>query len=363
MRIGIVLTGDYNWAGGLYYSLNLIKLLSEISATKKLTVVAIVNASTPPELINDLPKLNVKIVRLHQKSIFYRIYHKIKNDRFVADINALNLDVIYPLIAYDHIHKKIKCRVIYWLYDFQHKFLPQLFSIKEINEREDAFENIANNASDIVFSSHDSLGHFEKYYSNSTCRRHVYNFVSLIDEDEYVQKVEKKYFIVCNQFWPHKNHIIVLQAIKSMEIKGNQPYFVFTGKFNDERNKDYVNELKEFIKVNQLEAHVHFTGFISRKEQIQLIKNSVAVVQPSFFEGWSTVVEDAKALGKFLVLSDLPVHREQVKNHVVFFNPNDSELLSTQLNELLDENPVITANRYFKNIEASRLELIKLFNI
>ena len=44
MRIGIILTGDYSWAGGVYYSLNIIKLLHSISLNKKLTIVVIVNS-------------------------------------------------------------------------------------------------------------------------------------------------------------------------------------------------------------------------------------------------------------------------------------------------------------------------------
>jgi hypothetical protein len=51
------------------------------------------------------------------------------------------------------------------------------------------------------------------------------------------------------------------------------------------------------------------------------MKNSLAIIQPSLFEGWSTVVEDAKALNKWILLSDIAVHREQIKENVDFFNP------------------------------------------
>lgn len=33
-------------------------------------------------------------------------------------------------------------------------------------------------------------------------------------------------------------------------------------------------------------------------------------VNPSFYEGWSTTVEEAKSIGVPLLLSDIPVHRE-----------------------------------------------------
>lgn len=363
MRIGILLTGDYTWAGGLYYSLNLIQLLSEIASTKTLKVVVIVNASTPTDLLNNLPKNNVEVHYLDKKNLLYRIYHKLKNDRFAADINALNLDVLYPLIAYDDSHRQLKCRVIYWMYDFQHKFLPQLFSAEEIAYRDEVFLKIARHANDVVFSSHDSRSHFEQFYSESKCRRHVYNFVSLIGEVYNIAQQPHPYFIVCNQFWPHKNHTVVLKAMKVLASRNIKPKFIFTGKYDDARNKDYVTTLLDYLKQNGLETQVNLTGFISRSEQVTLLQQAIAVVQPSFFEGWSTVVEDAKALGKYLVLSDLPVHREQAKSRVAFFNPENDVELADRLAALLATPPETVKTDYHKTIGQSKEDLIHLFNI
>lgn len=36
------------------------------------------------------------------------------------------------------------------------------------------------------------------------------------------------------------------------------------------------------------------------------------MVQPSRFEGWSTVIEDAKALGRPIIATDIAVHQEQL---------------------------------------------------
>ena len=46
-----------------------------------------------------------------------------------------------------------------------------------------------------------------------------------------------------------------------------------------------------------------FLGLIPRDDVQGLMEISVAVVNPSLFEGWSTTVEEAKALGVPLVLS------------------------------------------------------------
>ena len=367
MRIGIILTGDYGWAGGVYYSLNIIKLLSRISAVKNIQVVAIVNSSTPTEVLSDLPKKNVEISYLDQKPFLYRLYYKFFGNRFVSDINALKLDVLYPLIAYDPAHASLNCKALYWLYDFQHKFLPALFSTEELKNRDLTFQNIASFGKDIVFSSNDSKSHFDQFYKESKANRHVYNFVSLLEKQQSQTSkgstIPENYFIVCNQFWPHKNHMTVFKALDRLLKEKKDIHIVFTGKFDDERNKVYVNELKAFMEQHRVKDHVTLTGFISREEQIKLIKNAKAIIQPSFFEGWSTVIEDAKALNKLMIVSDIPVNREQIEKNAWFFAPADEWVLAEHIITVLNKQDEGLPLNYEINIAASEASLMQLFGI
>lgn len=367
MRIGIILTGDYGWAGGVYYSLNIIKLLSRIAAKKQLTVVAVVNAATPPEVIADLPREHVEISYLDHKSFLYRLYYKLAGNRFAADINALKLDVLYPLIAYSPEHAKLNCKVLYWLYDFQHKFLPELFSQEELKSRDLAFQNIAMYAKDIVFSSHDSKSHFDQFYKESKARRHVYQFVSLLQQQPLSvgasAGIPDVYFIVCNQFWPHKNHLTVLKALDLLLRQQQNIHIVLTGKYDDARNKAYVDDLKAYIDQHGMQQNLTLTGFMSREEQIRLIQNTRAIIQPSFFEGWSTVIEDAKALNKFMIVSDIAVNREQITKNAWFFKPSDESQLAAHILALAGKQDQPLPLDYSENIAASEASLIRLFEI
>ena len=62
---------------------------------------------------------------------------------------------------------------------------------------------------------------------------------------------------------------------------------------------------------------------------IALLRHAALVIQPSSFEGWSTTVQDAKALGRPVACSSISLHREQAPNAVGFFGP-------TRPNELAD---------------------------
>lgn len=375
MRIGILLTGDYSWAGGLYYSLNIIKLLQNISLNRKLIIVVIINKNTPKDILNELQLSNIEIVNLDEKSKAYKIVAKLvglirnTNYRFIRDINRLNLNIIYPLLKYEEAHSQLNCKIYYWLFDFQHKFLPEFFSEEEINRRNQNFENIANSSKNIVLSSYDSKKHFEHFYPNTKSKVDVYHFVSLIKKSskdfktEIETKIPEKYFIVCNQFWAHKNHIVVLQALKLLIEKSQMVHFVFTGKYKDENNEAYANKLFSFIEEKGLTKSITFTGFISRQEQINLIEKSQAVIQPSKFEGWSTVVEDAKALNKFLLLSDIPINREQISTNVLFFEQDDFAKLAQHIQQINENKIIVEMYNYENDIEESKLKLINLFGI
>jgi glycosyltransferase involved in cell wall biosynthesis len=361
-RVGILLTGDFSWPGGVYYSLNILKLLCLGKNNEFNLYVAIINNHTPYEVVKEIESLNVEMVNIDRHSFLYKLLHKLKSDRFEADINALNLDVIYPLITYAESHKKIKAKVIYWIYDLQHKFLPHLFTKDIFQSRDQIMLGMSMNADTIVFSSHDSKQHFVKFYPNTKAQLKVFQFVSLIDHYKLQTpnthlSSDIPYFIVCNQFWPHKNHLLVLQATKMISQREKEFKLIFTGKFDAENGDAYNKEIARFINDNNLQGFVTFTGFISRAIQIDLMRHSLAIIQPSLFEGWSTVVEDAKALNQPLIASDLNVHIEQAENYAYFFEGNNAQQLAQLMINFLNGNQEFQEVDYNENIQIAQRAL------
>jgi glycosyltransferase involved in cell wall biosynthesis len=128
---------------------------------------------------------------------------------------------------------------------------------------------------------------------------------------------------------------------------------------HDPRNPKYIQQLKDYLSSNQLEDKIKVLGFIPRKDMLCLIEHAYAVVQPSLFEGWSTVVEDVKAVNKFIFLSDLKVHREQINKNVCFFDPYNEEDLC---NKLLTVEPTHEPRDYQKNIKEFGLDFLNIIN-
>jgi glycosyltransferase involved in cell wall biosynthesis len=212
-----------------------------------------------------------------------------------------------------------------------------MFSPRENAIRTRHFSRLADTAPVIVFSSRAAEEDYGKFYRASRADTYVLRFATFLDESVFQGDpllIQRKYalpdrfFLVSNQFWKHKNHRVVVDALDILASKGVRPHVVCTGNFVDYRNPGYFSELVEHIERRGLRGQIHILGLIPRLEQLQLMRRCVAVVQPSRFEGWSTVVEDAKALDRPLLLSDLPVHREQSPRDVSFFSCGDAPRLA-----------------------------------
>ena len=67
---------------------------------------------------------------------------------------------------------------------------------------------------------------------------------------------------------------------------------------DDYRNKDHVDELKNYISTCGLENNIRLLGFIDYNDLFYFMRHCVSIINPSLFEGWSTTVEEAKSLGK-----------------------------------------------------------------
>ena len=69
---------------------------------------------------------------------------------------------------------------------------------------------------------------------------------------------------------------------------------------------------------------IHHPGSGSQAHLFQIMRRSLAVLQPSLFEGWSTTLEEARSIGKRTIVSDIAVHREQDLHTAMYFRPRDA---------------------------------------
>ncbi|BDH60819.1 hypothetical protein MTP04_09490 [Lysinibacillus sp. PLM2] len=252
--------------------------------------------------------------------------------------------------------------------DFQHKHLPDLFSDSEIKNRNQSFEKLYKKANKVLLTSQDALNNAALYYPKMVEKNYVLDLkpisVQRLMKDESVFErfnVEKyKYFIICNQFWAHKNYETALAAIDIMvnEEKQNDIKLICTGNLSDYRNLDYINGLNQFLKDHKLEQYVHFLGHVEKVEQLTLVKYAIAVIQPTLYEGvpGGGIASDALVLGKRLILSDITINNEISNENTIYFQKKSAKSLANVMQHVIkvgvydfsqediEKNQIILAN-------------------
>jgi glycosyltransferase involved in cell wall biosynthesis len=341
-RIGIIYRYDENWIGGTYYIQNLIAALKELPKHEMFELVIFTeNDSQYFDLrnITQYPFMTqgsyVKRLSLAQR-VINRISRVVSNRNLFSVYNS-DIDLIFPADNIKWFKKNQS--FLYWIPDFQDHYLPEFFSAEEIERRRMTREAIIKNGTNIAFSSKAARKDFNQIYPGNTLHQYTLNFAVTHPVLNNTSSLKEKYslpdtfFICCNQFWKHKNHITILKAIAFLSNQGSKIFVAFTGKEHDDRHPDFFKRLLETANDFGVRNNVAFLGFISRQDQLCLMKEAVAVIQPSLFEGWSTVIEDAKALKIKILASDIDVHKEQLAeyNLSALFSPLDEIELANKI--------------------------------
>jgi glycosyltransferase involved in cell wall biosynthesis len=226
---------------------------------------------------------------------------------------------------------------IAWVPDFQHRRLPHLFTRSAWIRRELGLRAQIASGRQIMVSSHSAKADCLRFYPGTKGRIHVVRFAVAAnaeqDLDNTLQCVSRfglpeRFFFLPNQLWSHKNHSVAIEAAAILEQMGDTSVIIATGHGNDHRSPGLRDELQARIDSLGVRKTFRFLGDLNYADVRALALCCTAMINPSRFEGWSTTVEEAKASGTPMILSDLDVHLEQAPG-AHFFDPNDPARLAT----------------------------------
>lgn len=270
------------------------------------------------------------------------VYHENTAEGLLKCLKKKRADIVLPTNG--TMGKEFPVPWVGYVYDFQYKYYPQYFSSRECFDRDNHISSICKDATSLIVNSRSVKNDIQRFYPHSDteifnlpfspCLQSNWLESSPVDlSDRY--DLPEKYFLISNQFWIHKDHST---AFKAFALCSRELNFglVCTGTMNDHRFPDYQEELLSLLKNEGLQSSVKLLGHIPKRDQIEIMKNSVAVVQPTLFEGGpgGGCVYDAVALGVPVILSDIPVNREVDSDNVFYFKAGDVDCLAEAMVEI-----------------------------
>jgi glycosyltransferase involved in cell wall biosynthesis len=336
IKIVINELGGAQWTGGITYRNNLLKAIKTKGPTDQ-----IVCLSSNPE--NSGLDRSFKIIKIQTRfNAIEKILSRVLKSFFDFDYSLYKTtksekpDVLFP-------HSLCignNASLIFWIPDFQFVHLPHLYPSGYVEMNRKKLDGYFKKAKIIVVSSEDALKDLKLFLPQHVSKTRVMRFVAHVPERLYLDdpkeaidtyNLPSDFIFLPNQFWSHKNHLAVFEALKLLQEENIFPYIVCTGNPVDVRNPGYLAGMLQKISELGVRNQVAFLGLLPHDHVYSLIRQSKCVLNPSLFEGWSTSVEEAKSVGKRMVLSDLDVHKEQAPAKSLYFERSSTEDLARQL--------------------------------
>lgn len=353
LKILLHLSGGTHWMGGVQYTRNIIRAVSLLPESERPEIVLQLGRNNAglgfeeefskySNLIMDgkksgggeaVSKFEVFIRRL-QRKLFGK---EIK----LNDLYSDDCSVVFPVKGPN---QGGPVKKVFWIPDFQYKHYPEFFSPEELKQRDVMYAKMLSEDGLLVLSSNAVKSDFLQFFPEHKNKEiRILNFCTTLEDDDYRPNPEavcsqyglpEKFVYLPNQIWQHKGFFTVLEAISILKTRGLEIPLISTGSKVDYRMKHYFNQIEQKIEKDKLGKLINILGLLPRLAQIQIFRRAALILQPSYFEGWSTIVEDSRALGRPILLSDIDVHREQNPDRATFFSVGNANDLADKLEKL-----------------------------
>lgn len=356
-RVAFLMQANPNdWLGGLSYFRNLFRAILS-NPDRRIEPVLLVHPAMVEKNLAEFPEVEVVRTPLVNHRHPARLAGRGALPLIGRDLTLEALMRRHGIDAISHslaLGAKSEIASIGWIPDFQHVRMPQYFSRRELKARDRQFLRLVSGSRRIILSSDDARRDFGAFMPYAVDKASVLRFVSWFADAGAVLTpeqlhsrfgIDRPFFHLPNQFWVHKNHAVVVEAIGILRKRGINALVLATGKTVDYRHPQHFERLMTRVKDLGIEDSFRVLGIVTLPELQSLMLNAISLINPSNFEGWSTTVEESKSLGLPVILSDIPVHLEQAPALGRYFQADSAEDLAEAMLVAIREHDLAVAAR------------------
>jgi glycosyltransferase involved in cell wall biosynthesis len=354
MRVGVFFQyAEPDAGGGFTFQEEILNALKKVLNGSKHSFVIFCNNRIGRRLFEGSEN-KIKLVFL-KKSFFGLIQSTIKKTynytplgykqprRLKRALLRHNIDIFWFLTPHDYCQIDIPFITIVW--DLQHRlqpWFPEVSSKREWDNRDRYYRSMLQRSTIIITGNEAGKKEIMQFYNIPSERikllPHPTPSIDLLTEEKsksILRKygLSKGFLIYPAQFWSHKNHYILLKALRYLKDQYTiEIPLVLTG--SDKGNQSYI---KDLVAKDKLHNQVNFLGFVSRDELIALYQNSLALVYPSYFGPENLPPLEAFAIGCPVIASKVSGAEEQIGEAAILFEPEDYIQLALAIKSVIDD--------------------------
>jgi glycosyltransferase involved in cell wall biosynthesis len=239
------------------------------------------------------------------------------------------------------VYEYVEVPYIFTVWDLQHRlqsWFPEVsVTGSTFDSRERSLGHAIPRASFVIASNPAALEEVHQFYRVPRERIKLlpqptsdFVFQDAPQGADLQQVPEAPFLFYPAQFWPHKNHVVLLEALSILKKEhGLVLTTVFSGA--DKGNEAYVRQYAEKLG---LSGQLRFPGFVPAATLVALYRKAFALVFPSFFGPENMPPLEAFALGCPVIASAVSGSEYQLKDAALLFDPKDERALASHILQL-----------------------------
>lgn len=258
-------------------------------------------------------------------------------------------------------------RAIGTIHDLMHRYEPHFPEVSarfRHGIREHRFGNIARRSAAVLVDSEVGREHVTKSYHVQRERIWPLPYVapSYLRETTPRADFDAHYRLPASfvfypaQFWPHKNHLRLLEAISIVANAHPDIALVLSG-----GQRHAFAQVQAHVKALRLEARVFFVGYVPDADLAGFYKRARALVMPTFFGPTNIPPLEALALGCPAIVSGIYGMQEQCGDAALYFDPKCPKEMAAQISRVWTDD-ALAASMSRRGIERSRYQGQAQFN-
>ncbi len=232
------------------------------------------------------------------------------------------------------------------VWDLQHRLqahFPEVSSGGEYASREKFYNHFLPRATFILTGTEEGKKEISSFYRIPADRIVVNPLVppqniskTPIDEPGELINIglkKNRFIFYPAQFWPHKNHIVLLETIKILKSKYNTELkVILTG--SDYGNMGYITHAIAEMGLNN---DVLLPGFVSEESILWLYQNAFALVYPSYFGPDNIPPIEAFSAGCPVIAANVRGAEEQLGDAAILVDPQDEVGFANAIMKLMQD--------------------------
>jgi glycosyltransferase involved in cell wall biosynthesis len=270
-----------------------------------------------------------------------RLVRRLSGSSLEGELSHEGIDLVWNL-GPSHPATDVPFLTVVW--DLQHRlqpFFPEVSARGEWERRERAYGVNLRRAAGIIVGTEAGREEVTSFFGVPRGRIHVLPHptprFALDERPEAPGILDRfglpgRFVLYPAQFWPHKNHVNLLLALRILRDQGLELDLALVG--SDQGNAPLVRQVAAGLG---LESRVHFLGFVTTGELVALYRQAACLAYVSLFGPENLPPLEAFALGCPVVAANVSGSEEQLGDAALRVDATDPDRLAEAIRRAVED--------------------------